>query len=54
MTKIPIEVLVGKFSMFGDNFKSEESLRELFRGDYFQAGQLHYKQWVDAKFAEQS
>lgn len=45
-------MLVGKFSMFGDNFKSEEVLKELFRGEHFQNGQVHYKQWVDAKFAE--
>jgi hypothetical protein len=38
--------------MFGDNFKTEEAVRDIFQGEALVDGKLHYRKWVQLKFEE--
>jgi len=46
-----MEVLVNKFTAFGDSIKTEEALLDVFRGEHLVGGKLHYKKWVESKYA---
>jgi hypothetical protein len=36
--------------MFGENFKTEEAVRDLFKGEFVKDNKLHYVKWLDSKY----